>query len=173
MTSLVRVIWRDADQPMNAYLRFEITVNIFAGDRTRRALEPRLVAGCEIDNVACKTTGIRPASVHTQEHLRPIARLCTTRTSIDSENSRGGILLAGKHALKLELSKLLIDNVELAFSLVRELSAIALAHEFKDRFHVGKFANQAFIALYDCIQTVALFSEFLRTLLIVPEIWII
>ena len=73
-------------------------VGVVARHRDRRALDPRLVAGLVVDDVALEAAALGPLEVHAQQHLGPVLRLGAARARVDGDDRVRAVVLAAEHA---------------------------------------------------------------------------
>ena len=62
---------------MNTLFGFEIAVGIFSVNLEGNGLDARLIAIQIIQHIHCKTMFVRPSGIHTVQHARPVAGLCS------------------------------------------------------------------------------------------------
>src|SRR5207244_11291114 len=89
-----------------------LTVALRAAAHARGALDPRLLAGLDLDELRRPAAALEEAEVHAQEHLRPILRLRAAGAGVDGDD---GVAL-----------------VVLARQLHRQLDAVDLGPELRD-----------------------------------------
>ena len=102
LTLASRVERGNTDQTMDAFLRFQVAVGIFAVDLQGDGLKSRLVAIQEIKHLGRKALFVRPALVHTIQHTAPVHRLGTTRARVQLEDRVAAVVLAGQECLCAE-----------------------------------------------------------------------
>src|SRR5439155_8572152 len=108
-------------------LGLEVAVGVLAVDLDRGVLDPRFLAGLEVEEARGVAVALRPAQVHAQQHLRPVLRLGPARSGVDRDQRAEAVPLAREQALELEIGDLLLDPLELARELVEQrLVALAL-----------------------------------------------
>src|SRR6266850_3348979 len=74
MPTIVGIEGGEANQPMYPGLSFAITIGVFSFDEHGDALNPRLLARQDIEDLRPKPFALGPAQIHAQEHFGPILR---------------------------------------------------------------------------------------------------
>ena len=94
MSSCTCVKWRNSHQSMHALFGFEVAVSIFAFYDESHALDTRLVAVKFVYDVDLVSLTLGVPRIHSKEHARPILRLGSARTRVQSEYCVVGVVLA-------------------------------------------------------------------------------
>ena len=79
------IVRRDPDQPVDALLRLEVAVGVFALDLDRDRLDARLFPRQQVEHRDLEAVPLRPAHVHPHEHLGPVLRLGAAGAGMDRE----------------------------------------------------------------------------------------
>ena len=114
-----RVVGADADQPVHAGLGAQVAVGPLAGDAHGRALDARLVARLQVQELAAEPAPRRPAHVHPLQHLGPILRFSAARARVDAHQRALPVVGTGQHAGELHLAHHGLGRVEHARGLRR------------------------------------------------------
>src|SRR5262249_28675439 len=85
-----------ANQAMHPGLSFAIAIGVFSLDEYGDALDPRLLARQDVEDLRVKPLALGPAQVHAQEHLSPILRLGAACPRMNGENGVFLIVLAAE-----------------------------------------------------------------------------
>src|SRR4030042_6773001 len=92
---------RKAYQSMHAPLRQQITIGMGPLDLDDSALDPCLLSRGDIENLCLIGTTLCPTEGHPEQHLRPILGLCSSRASMNGENSVTVVIFPTEAKLEL------------------------------------------------------------------------
>ena len=92
---------------MDAPLGREIAIGVGARDGQRRALDARLFARREVQQLRAVALALGPARVHAQQHLRPVLRLRAAGAGVYGEDGVVAVVRAAEHQPKLQAVELL------------------------------------------------------------------
>ena len=96
---------------MDAALGPRVSEGVAAGDLDSGALDPRLFASHDVDDVCLEAALVRPAQVHSEEHLCPILRVGAARAGMDCEYRVAAVVLAGEGEGQLHLPQFRREGV--------------------------------------------------------------
>ena len=113
---------------MNPSLRLQIAIGVIANDVERGGTHPGTFVPKLIHQFNFVTLGFRPAGVHADQHLCPVARLGTTSTGLNTNVRVGCVLRTTKHATQLE-----------CFEKRNHLGGFCRKFGFKRRFFSAQF----------------------------------
>ena len=90
---------------MNPDLGAQPTERVLAGKSDRGALDACNLPGRDLQYLGSKIAPFTPSQIHAQEHFGPVLGFGTPRSSLNVEESVGGIHFTCKHASELELGQ--------------------------------------------------------------------
>jgi hypothetical protein len=108
----VRVEGADAHQAVHSGFGGEVPVGVVALDHDGGALDPRLLAGLDVGDVALQAPAVAPPEVHPQEHLRPVLAVGAAGAGVDREDGVGPVVVAPQHLLELGRLRGRLQGVE-------------------------------------------------------------
>ena len=162
-----RVKRGNAHQPMHAILALEVTVSIRTLDFDGGGLDTRHVTFLTVNEFHREVVAFRPAHVHTQEHLRPVAAFGAARAGVDVQNRVKGVLLVAHHVLELQLlhglHRLVVGLVKFRFS------GIARLLELADHQQLIVQLGGLIVVGHPCLDAADLLQQLLCGLGIVPK----
>ena len=165
----VRVVGRDADEPVHARFRLQPAVGVVSLDDDGRRLDAGFVACRFFDDFDLEFAPLRPAHVHAQEHPRPIAAFRAAGAGMDFEVGVVGVRLARQQ--RLELAPL-----TLGFQRLQRRDALGLGRfvplgfaEFDQRRRVLELALDLGERPQPVLERGALAHQLLGGLGVVPE----
>ncbi len=85
--ALIGIEWRNAHEPMHAALGLAKTVGVFAADEQRGAFDARRFARQSVGHFHFPAARFRPALIHAQQHVRPVARFRAARAGVNGEDA--------------------------------------------------------------------------------------
>ena len=170
MTTIARIKRRLAHQPVHTNLRAQPAKGIFATYLHRRTLNTSYITSRALHQLRLKTLIVRPAQIHTQQHLRPILRLSATRTRLNIQIGIISIHLTAKHTAKLQLSQLRLKASNLSLHLRHSISVILLNRHLQQLTGIRHTRVQILNSLYHSLQRRTLAAQLLSTLRVIPDI---
>ena len=134
----------------------------------RRALEPGLVAGLVVDDLALEPAPLDPAQVHAQQHLGPVLRLGAAGAGMNRDDGVPAIVLAAEHLLDLAA----LDKAGELLDAVGELrdDVFPLARPVDEHAQVVRLGRERGDQLDFFLDTPAALEDLLRLDLVAPEI---
>jgi hypothetical protein len=111
-----------------------------------------------------------PAQIHAQNHVCPVLRFGTTRTGLDIEIGVIAVHFAGKHAAKLQGSKLCLKGRDVSLDLTDRIGIVFIDRKCQQLVCVAQAAGQ--LVQYDnyLLQLRALLAKCLGSFGFVPDI---
>src|SRR5580658_7317164 len=103
---LVRVKGADPDEPVHAALGLGVAVGVLALDDERRLRDAGLVPRLDVLDLDLEAAALRPAVVHAQQHVAPVAGLGAARSRLYREERVVPVELAGEERRDLQLVEL-------------------------------------------------------------------
>jgi hypothetical protein len=88
-----------------------------------------------------------PAQIHAQNHVCPVLRFGTTRTGLDIEIGVIAVHFAGKHAAKLQGSKLYLKGRDVSLDLTDRIGIVFIDRKCQQLVCVAQAAGQLEFAL--------------------------
>ena len=168
----VRIVRRDAHEPMHARFGLQPAVGVMALDHDRRRLDAGLVARRLFDHLDVELPPLRPAHVHAQQHARPVGALGSAGAGMDFEIGVVGVGFARQQRLELAPFALGFQRLQrrdpLGFG--RRI-AFHLA-ELDQRPRVVELAIDLGERPQPVLEHRALAHDLLRRLGVVPETWV-
>ena len=116
---------------------------------------------------------LRPAKIHTQEHLGPVLGLGTARARLNVEEGRTAVQLARKHPLKFETGQFLLEAREIGLDFTQRLGVVFLERKIEQFGRIVQTAAQRVQRPDNRFKLRAFLAERLRTLRIVPDVRIL
>src|SRR5262249_20159694 len=110
---------------------------------------------------------LRPARVHAQQHLCPVAGVGAAGPGLDAQEGVGGVLRAAHHRPELELLEAGLGLGQLALQL--GLEALVLGGQFGHRVQLADGGVQLFVGLQEGVERLELLDDLLGLVLVVPE----
>src|SRR4051794_19589070 len=108
----IRVVGRDAHQPVDARFGLEPAVGVLALDLERRRLEARLFARALLDQAHLIAALLRPAHVHARQHGGPVLALGAPGACMHLDIAVVGVGLARQQRLDRAPLRLLVELLE-------------------------------------------------------------
>ena len=103
---------------MHAALDLQIAIGVLALDQQRRRLDPRLLAGMEVDQFDLHAMPLGPAAVHPLQHSGPVVALGAAGAGVDLDIAVVGVGLAGQQRGDLVLLGPVGQLAERAYAVV-------------------------------------------------------
>ena len=103
LSALLGVERRDSNEAVDPDLAAQVPVGVIALYGERDALDARLLAGLDVEDLGSETSLLAPAQVHAEEHLRPVTGVGPPRARIDRYDGRVLVVLAVQQAAELRL----------------------------------------------------------------------
>ena len=100
LTPRVGVEGADAHEPVDPRLGGKVAEGVFPLHENRGTLDPRLLAGLQVGDVALVPPSVTPPQVHAQQHLGPVLAVRAAGAGVDREDGVGTIMLTAEHLLK-------------------------------------------------------------------------
>ena len=170
MATIARIKRRLAHQPVHTNLRAQPAKRIFATYLHRRTLNTSYITSRALHQLRLKTLIVRPAQIHTQQHLRPILSLSATRTRLNIQIGVISIHLTTKHAAKLQLSQLRLKTRNLRLHLRHRISVIFFNRHLQQLARIRYTRVQILNSLHHRFQRRTLATQLLSTIRVIPNI---
>ncbi len=126
---------------MNAALRIQIAVSVFALHQQRRRFDPDFFAHLHVDGLGSKTAALDPPLIHPQQHVRPVARFRAPRAGVDGEERVRAIVFTGEKLAQLEFLELVQERRLFARQFLFRFRAMGrigfFGGELAQRFEIG------------------------------------
>ncbi len=159
----------DADQPVDAVLAFQQAVGVFALDGNNGGFDARLVAFFIVQGLPGKAVALRPAGVHTVEHLAPVLGLGAAGAGMKLKNDVVGVVLPGEEGGHPDLFDAGFQDVELGFQFLQNFGVLRLLAHFAQGGQVLPGAHELLEAVELVLQLLETGLHLLRALQVVPE----
>jgi hypothetical protein len=159
---------RDAHQSVHAGFRRKQTVGVVTRDRDRDALEPGLLSGLVVDDLGPEAAPLRPAEIHSQQHLGPVLRLGPAGAGMNGHERVLAIVLAPQHLLDLARLHFLVECVERPRDV--GFNGFAGGGPLEQHRQVVGLASQRHHEVAVLLETSSTLQNFLRFSLVFPEI---
>ncbi len=104
----------DPHQPMHAALGLGIPVGIVAADQQRHALGAGFLARLDIDHAHVKPAGLAPATIHPQQHVRPVTAFRAAGPGVDAQERVARVVRFAEEVLHLEIVQPLLGRLDFA-----------------------------------------------------------
>src|ERR1041385_5593843 len=102
MAAFVRVEGRNANEAMDATLGFGEAVSVLAFEDQGGALDAGGFALQDVADLELPTARFRPALVHAEQHVRPIARFSAAGAGVDAQNAIARVVRSIQKDLEFE-----------------------------------------------------------------------
>ena len=129
-----RIVGRNADETVNAALRLQPAIGVFAVDAQGRRLDTRLFAQAFFKPFDLVVVCFGPPGVHADQHLRPVLALGASGAGMDFEETVIAVGLARKEAFQLPLGSYRPKCGKRFFRLVQRFG-VRLLFRKGDQFH--------------------------------------
>src|SRR6185503_5498750 len=143
-------------------------VGVVAVDGQRGALDARLVARLEVDELALEAAAITPARVHLQEHLGPVLRLGAASSGMDGDDGVEAIVLAAEHLAGFGGLDVLLEVVEALQQVA--VDGLASLGPFDEHAEIVGAGLQRVAERELLVEPAAALQQLLRLGLILPEV---
>ena len=165
----LRVKRRDAHETVNALLRFQKAVGVVPLDKERCGLDARLIARLQVGRLHGKAVPLRPASVHAEEHLRPVLRLRATRARMERQDGIVRIVVAREQHLELQSLKSLRDEIELGADVILHGRIPLLDAHLVERLGILVLCHEPLVGIDAALQRGEFLIQLLRRRRVVPK----
>ena len=105
VASFVGVERRNSDEAVDSALGGQVAEGVFARHPQGHRFDADFVPVLDVDNRNAESAAFRPALIHTQKHVGPIAGLGSSRSGLDAEEGVGCVARPGKEHLQLKLAQ--------------------------------------------------------------------
>ena len=86
---------------MDANLAGQKAVGVVAVHGKRRGLQPGLLTRLVVVENSLKSLPLRPAQIHSQQHVSPVLRLRASGSGMNRHNGVAGVVFAGQKRFRL------------------------------------------------------------------------
>ncbi len=125
---------------MSAHLDGQRAVRVRAFDRERRALESGFFGVRRVVDLDAVVVLLRPADVHTHEHLGPVCSVDTARTGADVDERVALVVLAREHGLDFHRRDVVSQARALGVGVGHRVGAFVFCQFVEDRHLVESLA---------------------------------
>ncbi len=166
--------WRNANQAVHAAFCGKKSESVLALDAQGCGFQARAFAGRQVQHGGAKPLTLRPAEIHSHQHLGPVLRLRATGAGFDGHDGIQSVVLAGEQRERLELGDIRVGGGHFALDFAKQ--RIALGHvgfflgEMKIRLDIALHARKLRIGCDNPFGKFSLLENLLRLFLVLPEI---
>src|SRR5256714_2703570 len=153
---------------MHARLRRQKAVRVLTLHTKCRALDAGLLAGLEVQDLCLEAALLGPLQVHAQKHLGPVLRVRAARARLYRADGVARVHRAGQEHLGLGLRHLVFEARDEFAQLT--CARLVFGCEFKEHCRIGDRRLETLLSLDDALDAAALLQDFLRGLLVRPEV---
>ena len=155
---------------MDARLGTQPAVSVLSGNMHRRTLDTGDFTRRGLDDLCLEPMRLRPAQIHTQNHLRPVLGFCAAGTRLDVEIRVVGIHLTGEHTAKLKVTDTPLVDFEIANDLVDRIGIIFVERQVEELAGIAKTGRQFVETDNDLFERGALLAKRLGAIGFVPDV---
>ena len=155
---------------MHARFGAQITVGPLARYAQGDALDARLVARLQIQNLSLVATAGRPAHVHPLQHLGPVLRFGAAGAGIDAHDGALPVVGAGEHAGELHLAHSVLDTRQHTCRLGSRGLVLGFVGQFHQNPRVLEGAHLHVESVHGFLETRLFTQQRLGLLVGVPEV---
>ena len=152
---------------MHAMLALEHTVGVGTLDHHGGRLDAGFVAVQHVQHLYIVAVRLRPAAVHTEQHLRPVLRLGAAGAGVEGQNGVVVVVLAVEHRHQLQLVDGFFDSVDRFLALGCQRGVVFLLDHQQQGFCFLVLGGQLAEALQLVLDLAHLADDLLAALLIV------
>ena len=138
-------------------------------DKKRRGLDARLIARLQVGRLHGKAVSLRPASIHAEEHLRPVLRLRSARARMERQDGIVCIVVAREQHLELQGLKSLRDEIELGADIVLHGRIPLLDAHLVERLGILVLCHKPLVGIDAALQRGEFLIQLLRRRRVIPK----
>src|SRR6185437_12417898 len=168
MAALGLVEGRDANQAVDAALRLQQPVGVFALDGDGGGLDARFLALLPVVDRDPEAVALGPARVHAQQHFGPVLAFGAAGAGMDGEDGVEAIVFAAEQRAGFDRLQVRAQRGLLARDLLEH--GLALARQLEVGAKILERARQALVVVQQLLHPLARAVHGLRARRIAPEI---
>ena len=154
---------------MYACLAFQIAVGVLPLDSDRRGLHPCFTAFQYVKDVDLEAVSLRPAGIHTVEHLVPVLGLGAAGSGVEIEDSVVLIVLAGEQRSQRQSIHLVGERGKLRLDVGDHAFVVFLGSHIEHYLDVLGGLCELAVLFKSRLEGTGLLEDLLRVFEIVPE----
>lgn len=170
MTAVTRIKRALTYQAVDACFSTQPTISVFALNVNRSTFDACNFTFGDFHQFAFEAMRFDPAQVHTQQHVRPVLSLGTTRASLNFNIAVVLVHLAREHATELKYLQLRLKAIQFALYFVDGVFIVFFDGHIQQVFSIAQTAVEGINGLNNGFQRRPLATQLLRAVRVIPDI---
>ena len=165
----LRIKRRDTHQPVDAFLRFQITVCVLAVNLESHRFNSGFVSIQIINHIKRKSFTLRPSCIHAVKHTAPVAALRAARACVQFQDCIVPVIFTGQERTDTNILKRLLELRKFLLDIRYDCRVVIFISHLNQRQNIIILTGKCVHRINDVLKALRFLHLLIGFLRIVPE----